>query len=308
MNEQIDNGIHRPVLVESIALAISTQKSGDYVDASFGRGGHAVALLSELGSDARLLVIDRDPAAIAVALNLALTEPRLRVEHGKFSDIRELAKFHEMSSFDGVLFDAGVSTPQLWDSARGFSFLHDGPLDMRMDNSEGVTAAQWLNTTSEEELRDVLKAYGEERYARRIARAIVHRRPVSTTKQLVDIVLASGSTKERSKHPATRVFQAVRIRINNELRELDLGIQMAFSCLKIGGRIGVLTFHSLEHRIVRQKFREWSQPNVPRRMPVRDAQAVKARIVIKGQRPSSQEILQNERSRTAMFQVVERVA
>ena len=302
------HSLHVPVLLDSVVVSLVTKEAGSYVDASFGRGGHTEGLLRRLSREARVLVIDRDPDAISVALRLASSDSRIQVAHGKFSEITEIAKQRGIHEIDGVLFDSGVSTPQIVERERGFSFSIDGPLDMRMDNSQGITAAQWLSAASEGELRDVLRTYGEERQAKSIARAIVRARPVTTTEQLAEIVSTCVHRHDRGKHPATRVFQAVRIRVNDELKELEVGIELAFARLKVGGRIAVLTFHSLEHRIVRRKFRGWAHPNLPRRMPVRSTPEAKARIVVKDERPSSQEISRNEKARTAMLQVIERVA
>lgn len=308
MTDKPRNVPHEPVLLDSVVLSLITDDAGAYSDASFGRGGHTTGLLARLREDARLLVLDRDPDAVAVARELASTDPRVQVIHGKFSDIAHLAHQRDIFELDGVLFDAGASTPQLTESSRGFSYRSEGPLDMRMDNSQGITAKEWLSTVSEAELFGVLRTYGEERNARRIARAVIRARPVTTTTQLAEIVQSCSSTRDIGKHPATRVFQAVRIRINDELRELEVGIEAAFSLLKVGGRIAVITFHSLEHRIVRQKFRDWTHPKIPRRMPIRDVSETKAKIVVKNGRPSANEVLRNDRARSAMLQVIERVA
>jgi 16S rRNA (cytosine1402-N4)-methyltransferase len=280
------------------------------VDATFGRGGHARALLENLAADARLVVVDRDPEAIAVARALADSDDRVVVCHGPFSALTELLAAIGVTQADGILLDLGVSSPQLDDAARGFSFQQDGPLDMRMDPSTGESAADWLNAASEAEIAQILKTLGEERFARRIARAIVEARPLRTTADLADVVTrAQPRSRERGKHPATRSFQAVRMHVNKELEELTSALAAAFELLRPGGRLAIISFHSLEDRLVKQAFRRLaSPPSVPRHIPVRDSQhKARGRLVGKPVRAAAKELAHNPRARSATLRVIERV-
>lgn len=304
---------HLPVLLVETMQALSISKDGVYVDATFGRGGHCRAILEALSDRGRVIALDRDPQAIAAAENLRIAETRLQVFQARFAELDSvIAGLGLNGAIQGVLMDVGVSSPQLDDPERGFSFRHAGPLDMRMDPSQGVDAAQWLNSADEEVIANIIWRYGEERRSRRIAKAIVAARPLHTTEALADVVAACvprGNAKS-AKHPATKTFQAVRIFINDELQELQRGVQGAFDSLAVGGRLAVISFHSLEDRQVKQAFKALSQPPVlPRRLPVQDAQAVvRGRLVSGPIRAGQSELDANPRARSATLRVIERVA
>ena len=303
---------HRPILVEAVVEALCTDPKGDYVDATFGRGGHTRALLSHLSPEGRILAIDRDPAAIAVAQALANEDARVLVRHGRMSEMARLASEVRLSDVVGVLMDLGVSSPQLDDPERGMSFRGDGPLDMRMDPTAGFPASQWVNSASEDELSAVFRDFGEERHARRIARAIVERRleaPIVRTTDLATLVAKAQPRPDPHKHAATRVFQAIRIHVNDEMEEVRLGVEAAFALIRSGGRIAVLTFHSLEDRIVKRAFRRWAEGDaMPRRLPVVGRPATSARIIDRGSRASAGEIAENPRARSALLRVLEKAA
>lgn len=301
---------HIPVLLDEVLENLVGSTTGTYVDATFGRGGHSRALLSRLQPEARLVAIDRDPAAIAEANALAAADVRVTVCQAKFSSLAAVLAEHAVSDVQGVLMDLGVSSPQLDAAARGFSFLKDGPLDMRMDPESGESAADWLNRADEADIARVLKDYGEERFARRIARAIIAARPLATTVQLAEAVAqAVPSRGAQPKHPATRTFQAVRMFVNAELDELEQGLQAAFDALAPGGRLAVISFHSLEDREVKHTFRSWTRPpSLPRRVPVRHQdQRTQARDVAGPLRPSDAELARNPRARSATLRVIEKV-
>ena len=304
---------HLPVLLVETMQALSISKDGVYVDATFGRGGHCRAMLEALSDRGRVIALDRDPQAIAAAENLRIAETRLQVFQARFAELDSvIAGLGLNGAIHGVLMDVGVSSPQLDDPERGFSFRHAGPLDMRMDPSQGVDAAQWLNSADEEVIANIIWRYGEERRSRRIAKAIVAARPLHTTEALADVVAACvprGNAKS-AKHPATKTFQAVRIFINDELQELQRGVQGAFDSLAVGGRLAVISFHSLEDRQVKQAFKALSQPPVlPRRLPVQDAQTVvRGRLVSGPIRAGQRELDANPRARSATLRVIERVA
>ncbi len=304
---------HLPVLLVETMQALSISKDGVYVDATFGRGGHCRAMLEALSDRGRVIALDRDPQAIAAAENLRIAETRLQVFQARFAELDNvIAGLGLNGAIQGVLMDVGVSSPQLDDPERGFSFRHAGPLDMRMDPSQGVDAAQWLNSADEEVIANIIWRYGEERRSRRIAKAIVAARPLHTTEALADVVAACvprGNAKS-AKHPATKTFQAVRIFINDELQELQRGVQGAFDSLAVGGRLAVISFHSLEDRQVKQAFKALSQPPVlPRRLPVQDAQTVvRGRLVSGPIRAGQRELDANPRARSATLRVIERVA
>jgi 16S rRNA (cytosine1402-N4)-methyltransferase len=304
---------HLPVLLVETMQALSISKDGVYVDATFGRGGHCRAILEALSDRGRVIALDRDPQAIAAAENLRIAETRLQVFQARFAELDSvIAGLGLNGAIHGVLMDVGVSSPQLDDPERGFSFRHAGPLDMRMDPSQGVDAAQWLNSADEEVIANIIWRYGEERRSRRIAKAIVAARPLHTTEALADVVAACvprGNAKS-AKHPATKTFQAVRIFINDELQELQRGVQGAFDSLAVGGRLAVISFHSLEDRQVKQAFKALSRPPVlPRRLPVQDAQTVvRGRLVSGPIRAGQSELDANPRARSATLRVIERVA
>ncbi len=307
---------HRPVLLEESAALVcglgdtGKVREGIYVDATFGRGGHSRRLLELLGPDSRVIGVDRDPEAVAAGETLAASESRLCVRHGNFAELDRLLDGLGVDLVQGVLMDLGVSSPQLDDARRGFSFRQDAPLDMRMDTSRGLTAAQWLNTAEQAEIARVLKEFGEERFARRIAAAIVAHRPVATTTELAELVRAAQPRPTPGKHPATRVFQALRIQVNDELGALASGLRVAFERLAVHGRLAVITFHSLEDRLVKRTFRGLTTPpRLPRRLPVRDLDArPRARQVGSPVTPGMSELEGNPRARSARLRVVEKVA
>lgn len=304
-------GQHLPVLCAEIteALLAVEGEQKTFVDATFGRGGHSRALLQSLAADARLIVIDRDPAAIAAAQSLAATDDRVVVCQGAFSELTQMLLSVGVEHADGILLDIGVSSPQLEEAGRGFSFQLDGPLDMRMDPTSGISAADWLNTAELDEITHVLRTLGEERFARRIARAIVAARPLHTTRGLADVVSrAQPPSRERGKHPATRSFQAIRMHVNDELGELATALTAAFEMLRPGGRLAIITFHSLEDRLVKRAFREFSSPPaLPRHLPVRaDQQQPRGRLVGKPLRAGPRELADNPRARSATLRILER--
>lgn len=300
-----------PVMADELIASVAVSRDGRYLDATFGRGGHARRLLAALSEQGRVLAIDRDAEAIACAEQLATRDKRLCARRGRFGALADILSNAE-ACLDGVIFDVGVSSPQLDDPQRGFSFQADGPLDMRMDQRDAETAADWLNSASEAAIAGIIRRYGEEHYARRVAQRIVAARPLATTAQLADAVRRAVPGAAGAKHPATRVFQAVRIHINDELDELDRGLDAAFAALRIGGRLAAITFHGLEHRLVRRRFRRWVEgPELPRRLPLRvtdEPLARRVEVVGKGRRPSSAEVAANPRARSALLQAVEKVA
>jgi 16S rRNA (cytosine1402-N4)-methyltransferase len=307
---------HKPVLVEEVvaALAPAGAAAGDtlLVDATFGRGGHSARLLQRLGPDDRLLAIDRDPDAIAAGREQFAAEPRLRLVHASFGAIESLVEAHrEGRACRGILFDLGVSSPQLDTAARGFSFQQDGPLDMRMDPSHGQSAAQFLARAPLDEIRDVIGHLGEERFAGRIARAITESRggePITTTLQLAAIVARAVPTRERGRHPATRSFQALRMHVNDELGELRRGLVGAVRALQPGGRLAVISFHSLEDRLVKQFIRRCAEPDPAfARLPYPPPHDPALRPVGRKQRAGEAELAGNPRSRSAILRVAERL-
>jgi len=288
------------------------QPEGVYLDGTFGRGGHARAVLARLSPRGRLLAMDKDPEAIAAASALAGTDDRVRVRHDSFANLA--AWDATADGLDGVLFDLGVSSPQLDVAARGFSFMADGPLDMRMDPTRGTSARDFLARASEREIADALFEYGEERLSRRIARAIVAARatqPIETTRQLADLVAATIGRPEPGKHPATRTFQALRILVNRELDDLAAGLEAATAKLRAGGRIAVISFHSLEDRIVKRFIRDESRPPSGGRRglpPPPDARAPRLAAIGDAIMPGTAELAANPRARRAVLRVAERLA
>ncbi|MEQ9451486.1 MAG: 16S rRNA (cytosine(1402)-N(4))-methyltransferase RsmH [Pseudomonadales bacterium] len=302
---------HIPVLLDEVLKHLVTSKTGTYIDATFGRGGHCRGLLGALAADARVVAFDRD--AEAVQAGNELKDPRFTIFHARFSELSSRLSELQIEAVDGVLMDIGVSSPQLDSADRGFSFSHDGPLDMRMDATTGITARDWLAQVTADEISTVLKRHGEEKFARRIAQAIVKRAPIETTAELAEVVAGAvpAAVRHRSgKHPATQTFQAIRIHINQEDAELTSGLEQAFAALKPGGRLAVISFHSLEDRVVKQRFKSWSQPPpMPRRIPVRHAdQATQGRLVAGPLKASPRELAGNPRSRSAVLRVVEKSA
>ncbi len=305
---------HHTVLLNEAVKALVIDEDGCYVDGTFGRGGHTSAILDQLGQSGRLLLVDKDPEAIEYANSQFGQDPRVMIEHASFADIESLVTQRGLSGqISGVLLDLGVSSPQLDDPERGFSFNHDGPLDMRMDLSKGQSAAQWLASAGQDEIAVVLKDYGEERFARRMARAIVESRaeqPITTTRQLAEIVAKANPSWEKGKHPATRAFQAIRIYVNSELDDLILALQRALDVLAIGGRLVVISFHSLEDRIVKRFFRDQERgPQYPRHLPI-TADQIESRLrrIGKAVMPSKEEVAANVRARSAVMRIAEKLA
>lgn len=305
---------HVTVLLYEAVDALAVKPDGVYVDGTFGRGGHSRLILSKLGANGRLVVFDKDPQAIAVARQLAEADKRVQVVHGGFSGFQVALKGLGIESVDGALFDLGVSSPQIDDAERGFSFRYDAPLDMRMDTTRGQTAAQWLAEAGEEEIREVIRDYGEERFNSQIARAIVQQRqerPILTTGQLAQLAAQAVRTRERGQDPATRTFQAIRIFINRELEEISAVLPQAAGYLKTGGRLAVIAFHSLEDRIVKQFIRRHSRPApLPKWVMVRESERPEPplREIGKAQRASVAETAANPRARSAVLRVAERTA
>ena len=304
----MDTQTHITVMLNEAVQALVIRPDGVYVDGTFGRGGHSKLILSQLGEGGRLWVFDKDPRAIAAAQELAKKDVRVRVVHDSFKTMSaHLAK----SSVDGVLLDLGVSSPQIDEAERGFSFRQDGPLDMRMDDSRGQTAAQWLATVEEAELVRVIREYGEERFAKPIAKAIVARRtqkPFMTTLDLAGVIAGQVKPFEKGQHPATRTFQAIRIAVNDELGDLSETLTAILGLLKPKGRMAVISFHSLEDRPVKQFIAKHSRHQADwARLPLTDAQLPKLALTDLGrQKPSEDEILHNPRSRSAILRVAEK--
>jgi 16S rRNA (cytosine1402-N4)-methyltransferase len=300
---------HIPVMLDEAMEGLAVQAGGRYLDGTFGRGGHARAVLSRLGPDGRLLLMDRDPQAIAEAQKSFAAEPRVTIRHANFSSMAEWDETAE--GLDGVLLDLGVSSPQLDEAARGFSFMADAPLDMRMDTSQGESAADFLAHAPEREIADVLWQFGEERFSRKIARAIVERRtesPITRTGELAALVERVVGRREPGKHPATRSFQALRIRVNGELDAVHRGLDAALSRLKPGGRLAVISFHSLEDRIVKQFIRDHAgRVQGSRRGPPVAAKPAELAAVGKAQFPSDAELAVNPRARSAVLRVAEKL-
>jgi 16S rRNA (cytosine1402-N4)-methyltransferase len=303
---------HQSVLLEEALESLNIRPSGIYIDATFGRGGHSRAILQRLNEEGRLIVLDQDPEAIAYAKQQFAGEPRLIIEHCNFDQVASVVeKYGLTGKIDGVLMDLGVSSPQLDDADRGFSFLRSGPLDMRMDTSQGETARQWLAKVKPADLIRVLKKYGEEKFAKRIATAIINaraEREIKDTGDLAEIISNAIPVKEKHKHPATRSFQAIRISINQELQAIERGLEGAVSVLAKGGRLSVISFHSLEDRIVKRFMRDISsRPKLPAGLPVMEADIeVPYRLVSKPVIAGAKELEVNPRSRSARLRVLER--
>jgi 16S rRNA (cytosine1402-N4)-methyltransferase len=305
---------HAPVLLGEALEALAVRTAGSYLDATLGRGGHSAAILERLGEAGRLLAVDRDPAAIRAGQQRFTGDERVSIVKGNFAELGRVASEAGFNAgFDGMLLDVGVSSPQLDDPARGFSFLRDGPLDMRMDPESGVSAAEWLATVSERDLSRVLRDYGEERHAKRIARAVLRAgaaAPITTTGRLAEVIAAAVPGREPGKHPATRSFQAIRIFINDELAALDAALEQSLALLKPGGRLCVISFHSLEDRRVKRFIRQHSQAAEPwRGLPDIPPHArPKLRPVGKAVHAGAAEIEANPRARSAVLRAAERVA
>ncbi|WP_353202023.1 16S rRNA (cytosine(1402)-N(4))-methyltransferase RsmH [Polynucleobacter sp.] len=309
------NTTHRPVLLaEAVTALISgpliqepdQAKNILLIDGTFGRGGHTQALLKQLPSSARMISFDKDLDAIAVAQQI--NDPRLQIVHDSFA---QMGQYAEPESVDGILLDLGISSPQVDEAHRGFSFRREGPLDMRMNTEHGLTAAQWLEQAPQEEITHVIKTYGEERFAFQIAKAIVAKREEGsspqTTTQLASLVASVVRTREAGQDPATRTFQALRILINRELEDLELGLKAALKLLKPGARLVVISFHSLEDRIVKQFMQVHSKVEVPRGLPVREKDLPQSALEMIGRvKPSEAEVLENPRARSAIMRVAEK--
>lgn len=297
------------LLHETVDALLAERNTGIYVDGTFGRGGHTRLLLSKLDEHARVYAFDKDPQALTVAAELEQQDPRFKIIHASFADLKQELAARGIEQVDGVMADLGVSSPQLDQAERGFSFMQDGPLDMRMDNSQGETAAEWLLQIEEEALANIIFKYGEERYSRRIAKAIKNAGLIETTGQLAEIVKTAHPKWEKHKHPATRTFQAIRIAINKELEDIDIFLPQAVELLKPEGRLAVISFHSLEDRLIKQFIQKesslaedtgWGLPQVQQ-----DTRRLKkiARI-----RASEEEVKVNPRSRSAWLRVAEKLA
>ena len=304
---------HITVLLNEAVEALVTDTSGFYVDGTFGRGGHSGLILQQLALDGRLLGIDKDLAAIATANARFGSDARFAIAHGSFAELAALIDERGMTGkVTGVLLDLGVSSPQLDEAERGFSFMQDGPLDMRMDQTRGQSAAEWVNSAGEDEITWVLKEFGEERFAKRMARAIIAERqkqPFTRTKHLAEVIKEANPAWEKGKHPATRAFQAIRIQVNNELGDLESVLDQALTVLAPGGRLVVISFHSLEDRVVKRFIRrqELGDP-VPKGLPIRDDQLNKRmRSLGKAIKASDAEVSANVRSRSAVMRVAEKL-
>lgn len=303
--------LHQSVLLDTAVDLLVHLPDGNYVDCTFGRGGHSRLILNRLGENGRLIGIDKDPEAIAFANELAEEDRRFSVFHGSFAQLSEAMSGCGWSQVDGVLMDLGVSSPQLDDAERGFSFMRQGPLDMRMNPTQGMSAADWLASAEEQEIADVIWRYGEERFSRRIARAVVLRREegaIATTRDLAELVSSAVPKKEKHKHPATRTFQAIRIFINRELEDLETGLAAAVDRLAPGGRLVVISFHSLEDRMVKRFMRDLARgPQLPKGLPVTASEAESDyRLVGKALKADVAEVSDNVRARSAVMRVLER--
>ncbi|MDX1525762.1 MAG: 16S rRNA (cytosine(1402)-N(4))-methyltransferase RsmH [Pseudidiomarina maritima] len=305
---------HVSVLLQESLDALAIKPDGTYLDATFGRGGHSRAILAQLNSNGRLFALDRDPTAIAAAAALQ-QDPRFTIIHIPFSQLSEVLDAQQLrGQLDGILFDLGVSSPQLDDAERGFSFMREGPLDMRMDTTQGTTAAEFLAAASADEIAFVLREYGEERFAWRIAQAIVKQReqqPLTTTRELAELIAAAVPFKDKHKHPATRSFQGIRIHINGELDEIEQALTAAIGGLKVDGRLAVISFHSLEDRLVKRFMRAQAQGKaIPANLPIRDADFDRGqtlRLVGKAIKPSAAEIKANPRARSSVLRIAARL-
>lgn len=308
-----ENYSHQPVLLKEALDALNIQPQGKYIDGTFGRGGHAKEIVQRLGPEGRLLVMDKDPQAIAVAKQLFADDARVIIAKGSFAMLKhKVGELDWIGAVDGILFDLGVSSPQLDDSDRGFSFRREGILDMRMDPESGRSAAAWIAQVKEQELATVLREYGEERYAKRIARAIVKARemqPITTTRQLAEIIAQANPKWETGKDPATRSFQAIRIFINNELEDLQVCLAQVTDLLKTGGRLVIISFHSLEDRIVKRFIRDQAKGDrYPAGLPVTLAQLNPSlKAIGKAVRPSNEEVAVNPRARSSVLRVAEKI-
>ena len=303
-------GSHTPVLLHAAVDGLKVKANGVYVDCTFGRGGHSREILARLGRHGRVVALDRDAAAVAA--RGGIDDERLQIVQQRFSALRDVLHARGIARVDGILLDLGVSSPQFDDAERGFSFRVDAPLDMRMDTGSGATAAEWLANAGEQEIGEVIRNYGEERFAKQIAAALVAARArcaVTTTRELAGIVAKVVRTREPGQDPATRTFQALRIHVNQELQELTTVLPQCVSALASGGRLVVISFHSLEDRIVKRFMRAHAQPaQLPRRLPLRAADLPQPQLMLIGkqQRPGAGEVAANPRARSAVMRAAER--
>ena len=310
----METGFHQSVMLAETIDALAIRPDGLYVDGTFGRGGHATAILQQLGEQGKLIALDKDPVAVQVGQQKFAADARFSIHQASFAQLKSiLSNCNALGQVQGILLDLGVSSPQLDDASRGFSFQSDGPLDMRMNPDEGISAAQWLSQVNEQDLVHVLREYGEEKFATRIARRIIETRldaPILTTKQLAELIRIASPFKEKYKHPATRSFQAIRIFINRELEDLESMLAMVPDVLALGGRLVVLSFHSLEDRIVKRFITtEVKGEELPRKLPIAGfGKPGRFKKIGKAMRASEREIAQNPRARSAMLRVAERVA
>ena len=309
----MNKNTHVPVLLAPVLEGLNIRPGGCYVDGTFGRGGHSRAILERLDGDGRLLAIDRDPHAVAAEDAKFAADPRFELVQGKFGELKRYANERQLlGQVDGLLLDLGVSSPQLDSADRGFSFRSDGPLDMRMDPDSGISAARWLEQVAEKELKSVLSKFGEERFAGRIARAIVAARnsaPLTSTRELADLVVGAVPARGEKKHPATRTFQAIRIFLNDELGQLDCALASSLDVLRPGGRLCVISFHSLEDRRVKRFMRDATLESAPYRgMPNVPAEFMpKLRLVGKAVTATAEELAANVRARSARLRIAERL-
>lgn len=314
VSESAEQVEHTTVLLQEAVEALVTDPDGFYVDGTFGRGGHTAELLARLSGRGRVLAIDKDPQAIASGEELFAQDDRLGFFHGSFAELQNVAaQMEKAGEISGVLLDLGVSSPQLDQADRGFSFMRDGPLDMRMDTSRGLSAAEWIASADEQEIARVIKEYGEERFARRMASAVIRERaikPITGTVQLAKILAAAHPAWERGRHPATKAFQGIRIFINRELDDLEDLLAQVIDTLKVGGRLVIISFHSLEDRRVKRFIRDQEQGiKLPKNLPVRDVdRGVRLVKVGKAIKPAVSEVDGNVRSRSAVMRIAERVA
>lgn len=306
---------HITVLLEEAVQALVQNPDGFYIDGTFGRGGHSALVLEQLSDEGRLMGIDKDPQAIAHAAERFGDEPRFSIEHGSFAELQSFVEARGLQGkVDGVLLDLGVSSPQLDDPSRGFSFSHDGPLDMRMDTTRGESAAEWIARADEKEIADVLYTYGEERHGRRMARAIVTEReenPFTTTAHLAEVVSEANKSWEKGKHPATRAFQGIRIHINRELEDVEAVLDQALEMLSVGGRLVVISFHSLEDRIVKRFIRKHvkGDEHLPPGIPfTQDQLNQRLKAVGKAVKAGKQELGDNPRARSAVMRIATKIA
>lgn len=311
MNSQQDK--HRPVLLNEAVEALAVKSNGFYLDGTFGRGGHSAEILTRLDDGGKLLAMDQDPQAIKIAQQKFANDSRFEIVKENFENIEAVVESRGMTQqVDGVLLDIGVSSPQLDDASRGFSFIRSGPLDMRMNPDAGQSAAEWLAEVTEYDLTTVLMHFGEEKFARRIANAIVETRKetlINDTVQLANIIEAAIPVKPKNKHAATKSFQAIRIHINRELEVLELALRSSLNVLAVGGRLAVISFHSLEDRMVKRFFRDMSRgPNIPKDIPILAKDLMQPyKLVGKAIKPSQQEVQENPRSRSSVLRVIEKV-